>query len=162
MSDSRARPDSSGSWDRARRAYLMLLGDEDPADAYLADGALDLRLGHELLDPDAVVVGVGGVDGAESVLFSGPGDLVEVKEIVEAATGVGTWPTPAAGHGELIRVRLELSRPAAVLGLLIAMEDLIERRSPWGRWRTVVDTIASRIAELDSVSIETRVVEAGG
>ena len=144
MSDShRARPGSSGGWDRARRAYVALLGDEDPAAVMLAAGVVDLRLGYE----DGAV----GLDRA--ALVSAPDDLHELREIVESATGPGTWPTPGVAAGEQIQARIELPTPAAALGLLLSMEDLIERRSPWGRWRTTVDTMAARVGELDAVTV---------
>ena len=151
MSDThRARPGSPGSWDRARRAYVALLGDDDPGAAMIAAGAVDRRLGHD---------GERALDRA--ALVSAPDDLHELREIVESATGVGTWPTPDGVDGDPIRARIELTAPAAALGLLLCMEDLIERRSPWGRWRTVVETIAARVAELDAVTVSFVVREPG-
>jgi hypothetical protein len=142
----RARSGSDGVWVRARGAYVALLGDEDPAAAALATGAVDLRPGHSDEVPDS----------AAATLVSGPDDLAELREIVESATGVGTWPRSSATDGEIITVELRLERPAALLGLLLAMEGVIERRSPWGRWRTMVDTMAARVQELDVVTIDNR------
>jgi hypothetical protein len=122
---------------------VALLGDDDPAAAILAAGAVDLRLGHD----DRAV----GLDRATVV--SAPDDLQELRAIVESATGVGTWPTPDGVDGDPIRARIELAAPAAALGLLLSMEDLIERRSPWGRWRTTVDTMAARVVALDAVTV---------
>jgi len=150
MNDSpRARPSSSGTWVRARRAYVDLLGDDDPAAAVLADGAVDLRLGHDR----------GEDDSSLRRLVSAPDDLAEVREIVESVIGVGAWPTAGPAPGEVTRARVELSGPTAVLGLLLSMDGLIERRSPWGRWRTVVDIMAARVAELDAVTASFVVVE---
>jgi hypothetical protein len=149
MSDpQRARSDPSGAWDRARRAYVALLADRDPASSLLAAGAADCRLGFAGTIPDA-----------PTVLVSGPDDLRELREIVESALGVGTWPARACPDGAAITARVEIDRPAAVLGLLIAMEGLIEARSPWGRWRSVVDTMAARLARLETLTIDVRVIE---
>ena len=155
----RARSASSSEWDRARRAYRTLIGDHDPAAAAIAEGgAIDLRPGGPLPAPDTGL--------SRLVVVSGPADLVELREIVETATGVGTWPTAAQGNaaltamgsGALHTARLEIERPAALLGLLLAMDGLIEDRSPWGTWRTVVDTLAGRVHELRAVTIEARIV----
>ena len=108
----RARPGSFGGWDRARRAYLEMLGADDPARSLLAAGALDLRLGYEA---DAV-------DPNRLTLRSGPQDLVELRAIVEESTGVGTWPIGNAVTGDSIVARVGLARPATLLALLMAME----------------------------------------
>jgi hypothetical protein len=146
-----ARPGPDRGWERARRAYVDLLGDDDPARAALAEGAVDLRLGFDSTTPEP----------ATPYLISGFHDLAELREIVESAIGIGTWPISADSEGELIRARIEVDRPAAVLGLLLSMEDLIERRSPWGRWRSVVETMAARVEKLDVITTETRVIEPG-
>lgn len=124
-----------------------MLGDEDPAAELLADGASDLRLGHDR-----------GLASTELVLVSGPSDLIELREIVESALGVGTWPTSPQVEGEILRARIRVHRPAVLLGLLMAMEDLIDKRSPWGRWRTVVDTMAARVTALTEITVDVRVV----
>ena len=50
-----------------------------------------------LVDPDAPV--------GRSLVLSGPDDLREVRAVVEAATGTGTWPTgPADAHGGALGV----------------------------------------------------------
>ena len=145
----RARPGSSGGWDRARRAYLALLGPDDPAAALVAAGALDLRLGY---DPD-------DADPARRLVVSGPDDLKELREIVERAVGPGAWPPLPPVAGVPIGTRLGPGRGPAMLALLMAMDGLVERRSPWGGWRTVVDTVASRVAALDGVTVDLRVIE---
>lgn len=127
-----------------------MLGEDDPAAHLLDDDTDDRRLG-----------GIEPIDPERRTLLSGPADLLEVRQIVEAATGIGTWPAPSAAAGEHHRVTVAVERPAAILGLLIAMENLIERRSPWGRWRTTVDTMAARIEALETVTLETVVVEPG-
>ncbi|GJM38825.1 MAG: hypothetical protein DHS20C19_21920 [Acidimicrobiales bacterium] len=153
MNDARrARPGSDGAWDRARRAYRAVLADADPAADLLAAGALDLRPGHTAQEWDP----------ARLVVCSGSDDLRELRAIVADATGIGTWPSsPAADatEGDEIRARVDIERSSSLLGLLIAMDGLIERRSPWGRWRSMVDTMAARVTALDSVEIHLRVVE---
>jgi len=153
MSESRrARSDSSGSWDRARRAYLAVLGDADPAAALLATDAVDLRLGYDDAD----------VDPTRRLVVSGPDDLRELRTVVDAVIGPGAWPAPVADGGAPIRARLGPGRGPAMLGLLMAMEGLIERRSPWGGWRTVVDTVAARVVTIEEVTVEFRVIEPRG
>ncbi|MEZ5244390.1 MAG: hypothetical protein R2707_04770 [Acidimicrobiales bacterium] len=145
----RARPGSSGSWDRARRAYVALLGGDDPAAVLLAAGALDLRLGYE----------PGEWDPSRCIVVSGPDDLAQLRAVVEEAVGVGAWPLVDPADGEPIGTHLGPGRSGAMLGLLMAMEGLVESRSPWGRWRTVVDTIAARVATIDEVTVDLRVVQ---
>lgn len=145
----RARSGPAPGWDRARRAYVGLLGADDPAASFLADGALDLRLGHD----------AASLDPARRLVVSGPDDLVELRTIVESAIGVGSWPAPARADGEPVVAVVGSPRPAAMLGLLMAMDGLIETRSPWGRWRTVVDTMAARVAAIDTITVDLRVVE---
>jgi hypothetical protein len=128
---------------------VALLGDDDPAAVLLAAGAIDLRLGYD----------EGAFEPGRRTLMSASDDLHELREIVESATGVGTWPTPVPTPGRPIRARIDLAAPAPALGLLLAMDDLIERRSPWGRWRTMVDTMAARVAELDAVTVSLVVME---
>ncbi|MEQ8841302.1 MAG: hypothetical protein RIB98_09995 [Acidimicrobiales bacterium] len=152
----RARPGSVGAWDRARRAYVAMLGDADPAAALVAAGALDLRLGHDSHVPGSHVF---EIQEPRVRIFSAPDDLRELREIVETATGVGTWPAAAPVSGEPIERRIELFSAAPLLALLVAMDGLIERRSPWGRWRTMVDTMASRVGELDAVTVSLVVQE---
>ncbi len=155
MSESRrARSASSGSWDRARRAYLAVLGDADPAASLLAADVVDLRLGFGApLDAETA---------APRALVSGPDDLAELRDIVESALGVGTWPRPVPVDGEPVRARVEVAQPAALLALLMTMEDLIERRSPWGKWRTAVDTMAGRVGGIRALTIDLRIVDLGG
>ena len=146
----RARSASESGWDRARREYAALLGDDDPAAEWLAGGALDLRPGGPA---------PASYDGP--VVVSGPADMREVRRIVEQSTGVGTWPSARAGAGPLARTTRQVARPAAVLGLLLAMEGLIEDRSPWRKWRTAVETLADRIAGLTVVTVEARLQDRG-
>ena len=151
----RARSVSISEWDRARRAYRSLLGDGDPAvDAIERLGAVDLRPGGPAPRPD------GGP--ARVIVVSGPADLVELREIVETATGVGTWPAPALIPGEVRTAQLPVEREAPLLGLLLAMEGLIDDRSPWRTWRTAVDTLAARVRELESITVEALIIEPGG
>ncbi|MEM7142557.1 MAG: hypothetical protein AAF548_16160 [Actinomycetota bacterium] len=150
MTDSqRARLRPSGDWDRARRCYRDLLGDDDPVAGLVLAGALDLRPGfvHAECDP------------SRQMVLPAEGDLGELRAVVEAATGVGTWPSPSDGPGDRHRVGVAVARPAALLGLLLAMDGLIERRSPWGKWRTMVDTMAARVAEIEHLTMVFRVVE---
>ncbi len=108
-----------------------------------------MRLGYE----------DGEWDRSAPAVVSGPADLAELADIVEAAMGVGTWPRHPSPAGAAITARLTVARPAPLLGLLLAMEGLIERRSPWGQWRTMVDTMALRVAEIDSITLDLRVVD---
>jgi hypothetical protein len=57
---------------------------------------------------------------------------------------------------------VEVAQPAALLALLMTMEDLIERRSPWGKWRTAVDTMAGRVGGIRALTIDLRIVDLGG
>ena len=131
---------------------MALLGADDPATRLIADGALDLRLGHDPSEIDSV-------DPARRLVVSGADDLVELRAVVESAIGVGSWPAPPPADGQPVVAVVESPRPAAMLGLLIAMDGLIETRSPWGRWRTVVDTLAARVRAIDTITVDLRVIE---
>lgn len=150
----RARSTSGSEWDRARRAYRALLSDCDPAATVVERlDALDLRPGGDASAPD---------DGPpRAVVVSGPADLRELREIIETATGIGTWPTPPGGEGEIRTAQIEIQRPAPLLALLLAMDGLIEDRSPWRTWRTAVDTVAGRVGGLRVVTVEARIIEPG-
>jgi hypothetical protein len=142
-------------WDRARRAYLALLGGRDPAAAVVAaTGAVDLRPGGLASQTDATTT--------QTIVVSGPADLIELREIVETATGVGTWPANEADRGEVRSSVLEVEGAAPLLGLLMAMEGLIEDRSPWRTWRTAVDTLAARVEKLRTITVEAVIIEPGG
>jgi hypothetical protein len=152
---SRARSVSPGEWDRARRAYRALIGENDPAaDVLGLTGAVDLRPGVRRPDSDDPIRRV--------VVLAGPGDLIELREIVEAATGVGTWPSGPSVAGEIRRGRLEITRPSSLLGLLVAMEGVIDDRSPWRTWRSAVDIVAARVREIGALSLEAVIVRPDG
>ncbi len=57
---------------------------------------------------------------------------------------------------------LEVEGAAPLLGLLMAMEGLIEDRSPWRTWRTAVDTLAARVEKLRTITVEAVIIERGG
>lgn len=134
----------------------MIAGHDPAADAVAAESAVDLRP-----RPDAPL------DAAGLVVVSGPGDLAELRTIAEQSLGVGTWPSAVDVGGEvgpatLRSTHLSVERPAAVLGLLIAMEGMIEDRSPWRTWRTAVEMLAPAIADLDTLTIEARIIGTDG
>jgi hypothetical protein len=149
-----ARSSSQSEWDRARLAYRAFIGDRDPVADLVRLGAVDLRPGG--------VATVHEGDGERTIVVSGPQDLAELREIVEAAIGVGTWPVAAGTPGEIRTVHLDVEGSGPLSGLLLAMEGLIDDRSPWRRWRSAVDTIAARIATLSSITIEALIIEPGG
>jgi hypothetical protein len=133
---------------------MELIGDRDPVADLLRLGAVDLR-------PGGVATAHEGA-GERTIVVSGPHDLVELREIVEAAIGVGTWPVASRDPGEIRTVHLDIDGPGPLSGLLLAMEGLIDDRSPWRRWRSAVDTIAARIATLRSITIEALIIEPDG
>lgn len=79
--------------------------------------------------------------------------------VVERALGVGSWPVPEQRDGGLRSAELDLAGPGGLLALLVSLEGLIEIRSPWRTWRTVVDGLAPAVAELDTVTVEAMVVD---
>ena len=91
--------------------------------------------------------------------MSGPNDLQELRRVVETALGVGTWPTAGVGPGEIRAVTVALDRPSAALGLLIAMEGVIDDRSPWRTWRTAIENLAPAVASIGRLTIEARLIE---
>ena len=116
-------------------------------------------------DLDAVDLRPGGPAPARAsatLIVSGPDDLKELRAIVETATGVGSWPRSPAAPGEVRTATMPLVRPGAALGLLLAMEGLIDDRSPWRTWRTAVDTLAPAVGALDTLTIEAVIVDPGG
>lgn len=133
-------------WDRARRAYERLLAEVDPAAAWLAAGATDLRMRGGRPDE---------VDGP--VVVAGPDDLREIQAIVDTQLGVGCWPRPPTVAGERRSTTVAAAR-GAVTALVHALEGHIELRSPWARWRTAVDTMASRLDLLEVVTLEAVLV----
>ena len=156
MTESR-RPRSTPSpeWERARLAYQELVRGVDPAATAIKRlDAVDLRPGG----PGPARSG----RRARAIVVSGPADLVELREIVEAATGVGTWPTTVGAPGEVRTARLDLHRSAPLLSLLLAMDGLIDDRSPWRTWRTTVDTLAGRVRKLRSITIEALIIRPVG
>jgi hypothetical protein len=148
-SHERARSPSTPEWDRARRAYQRLIDGHDPA-AFLVDPdeAHDLR-------PSVTVPAL----AAEATLVAGPRDLQELRAVVQRSLGVGTWPAASLIPGaELVSTEILIERPTALLGLLLAMEGLIEDRSPWRTWRSFVDTLAAAVADIESVTVETQIL----
>lgn len=138
-----------GEWDRARLAYRDLLGDADPAAGVLVgNDVVDLRpegLGERRLDPVTVV--------------SGPGDLLELRTVVESITGVGTWPAPPPVDGAVLRASIVLDRPVPAVRLVAALEGLIiDRGAMWRTWRTTMELVAARLAEVPRLSVEAVVV----
>lgn len=135
-----------GEWDRARLAYRELLGEDDPVAGVLGAGdVVDLRPGGP--------VAPGGRSGV--VVTSGPGDLGELREIVESITGAATWPVAEPSAGELVRGSIGLRNPGPALRLLAAMEGLVvDRGAMWRTWKTTLELVAGRLSGLDAVTVE--------
>jgi hypothetical protein len=148
-SHKRARSQSTPEWDRARRAYQRLIDGHDPAAALVEAGdTQDLR--PSVIAPSAEVA---------PTLVAGPRDLQELRAVVERSLGVGTWPAAALIPGaEVVSTEISIEHPTALLGLLLAMEGLIEDRSPWRNWRSFVDTLAAAVDEIESVTVETQIL----
>ncbi len=148
-------------WTRVRRAYLDLIAESDPIDPAMVGAALDLRPGFieaEVRD----LVFIGG-----TALISGPDDLSELRTAVERMTGPNTWPIGVIPSGlevvahESVRMELPLVGPA--LGLVMAMNGLIDDRSrAWRTWRTVVDSVGRGLETVDELTIDTLVVASAG
>lgn len=139
------RPYPDTGWAGAHRAYLALIDGHDPV-AGVA-GVVDLRPGS----PDPAPLGPGVV--------SGPRDLLELRVLVDEIVGVGAWPVGALRTGRVVTGTVPITGPGPVLRLLASMEGLIEQRSPWGGWRHVIDSMASRIDALTALTIEAVFVD---
>jgi len=142
---------SRDEWSRVRGAYAALIADKDPWKAQLAAGAFDLRVGYGSDELNNL--------SGDTVVVSGPGDLAELREIVERMTGPATWPVSTVPTDfEIIETRsatLHLVRPAIALGLVMAMEGHIEDRArAWRTWKTAVESLAGAISPEFQVTIE--------
>jgi hypothetical protein len=150
-----ARSRTPGEWERARLAYQALVRADDPAGSLLsADDVVDLR-------PRADLSGWCRPSGCRSVIVAGPDDLAELRQVVERSLGVGTWPRSRSGPELAATTRtatILLPSAGPALSLLMAMEGLIEDRSPWRRWRTAVETIASEVEALESLTAQATVL----
>ncbi|MDW3218493.1 MAG: hypothetical protein R8F63_07740 [Acidimicrobiales bacterium] len=110
--------------------------------AWLAAGAADLR-------PFAD----GSLPVPAGAVVAGPDDLREIRDVVDTQLGVGCWPRNELIVGERRTSRVALPRGAAT-ALVHALEGRIELRSPWGKWRTVVDIMAVRLDALETVTLD--------
>lgn len=133
------------------------MADADPAAADLREGIIDLRPGWDEGELDRVV------EPEATFLVSGADDLIELRRVVERMTGVATWPSCDIGEGfvavESRRTIIELPRPAAALGLVMAMSDLIEDRSrAWRTWPTVVESVGLALGSTSTLTVETQVI----
>jgi len=133
---------SGNGWGRVRVAYAALIADHDPWEVEIKGGTTDLRVGYSLSELHQTTGG--------AVLVSGPGDLLELREVVERMTGPATWPLSMVPSGfdiiETRTVQLVLERPASALGLIMSMEAHIEDRAgAWRTWKTTVESLAGAI-----------------
>ncbi len=150
----RPKPGSSTGegWGRVRVAYSALFADHDPWAAEIERGATDLRVGYSSAELHQLT--------GDAVLVSGPGDLLELREVVERMTGPATWPSSTLPSGfDIIETRaleLVLERPASALGLIMAMETHIEDRArAWRTWKTTVESLAGAIPTGFRLSVES-------
>jgi len=96
-------------------------------------------------------------------VVSGPNDLIEFRTVVERLTGPGTWPVRELPPGFVVvetrTAAIELPRPSPAMGLIVAMENLIEDRSrAWRTWKTMVESLAMGVPAGMSMSVEALVV----
>ena len=95
-------------------------------------------------------------------MISGPDDLRELRAVVEAITGAGTWPFAASEPpptGLRLTSTVELDRLGSVLGFVAALEGRIEDRTgAWRTWRTVVDSVAAVLPTPFGLTIDAVVV----
>lgn len=139
---------------RVRTAHRALLGDLDPAHDLLSDAVADLRL----LGPGQPVAGWPHI-----IVVSGADDLHELRTVVETATGTGTWPASPDGDalteagyrcaGQAAGT-VPVARSAALSGLLLAMENVIDDRSAWRTWRTAVDTLGPALGAVEQLTVQ--------
>lgn len=116
-------------------------------------GATDLR-------PAATIEEVTAARGP--VIVSGPDDLIELRLVVERVTGPGSWFTGSGSEvdGTMRRGRLDLARPAQVMGLVVALEGIVpDNGGAWRTWKTAVEAIAAGVDELESITLEALVVD---
>lgn len=152
----RARYSSDLGWDRARGAYSAMINGFDPFGDSHGVGIVDLRPGFTADE-------LGAVDSGGTAIVSGPSDLIELRVLVERLTGPGTWPVSELPAGFVVvetrNGEVELDRPAAALGLIMAMESRIEDRSrAWRTWKTVVESLAAGIPPSTKLTVESLLV----
>ncbi len=124
-----------------RRAYRQLIEAADPARPWLDAGAVDGRFA--------------GDDAPDGSVVRGPGDLVELHEIIDDLFGVGCFARPAHHVGEVVRSRIDVVRPAAVMPFLEALRPHLDGRGPaFWTWKTAREAIAARLQAIDSLTIE--------
>jgi len=152
-----ARSSSDIGWGRARGAYAALIADHHPFAGDLPGVITDLRPGFTALELEAAT------DGGGFAVVPGPGDLIELRALVERLTGPGTWPVADLPSGfvvvETSTAEVELDRPAPAVGLVMAMESQIEDRSrAWRTWKTVIESLAAGIPAGTRISVEAVLV----
>lgn len=130
-------------------AYRALVGENDPARPYLGR-ARDLRPSGR------------SRDGTEPIVVSGPDDLRELREAMEAITGAGTWPfdnrLPAEYDTRLTRT-IVLPSQASLLGFVDALQGVVvDRAAAWRTWRTVVESVAAALGPPINLTVDAVVV----
>jgi len=124
-----------------RLAYRQLVEPVDPARSWLDAGAVDARFGGDPVPLGAVV--------------RGAGDLSELHAIIDDLFGVGCFVRPGPTEGEVVRAKLPVWRPAAMMPFLEALRPQLEHRGPaFWTWKTAREAIAVRLQGLDSLTIE--------
>ena len=124
-----------------RLAYRQLVEPVDPARSWLDVGAVDARFGGDPVPTGAVV--------------RGAGDLAELHAIIDDLFGVGCFVRPGPTEGEVVRAKLPVWRPAAMMPFLEALRPQLEHRGPaFWTWKTAREAIAVRLQGLDSLTIE--------
>ena len=124
-----------------RLAYRQLVEPVDPARSWLGAGAVDARFGGDPVPTGAVV--------------RGTGDLAELHAIIDDLFGVGCFVRPGPTEGEVVRAKLPVWRPAAMMPFLEALRPQLEHRGPaFWTWKTAREAIAVRLQGLDSLTIE--------
>ena len=85
----------------------------------------------------------------------GAGDLSELHAIIDDLFGVGCFVRPGPTEGEVVRAKLPVWRPAAMMPFLEALRPQLEHRGPaFWTWKTAREAIAVRLQGLDSLTIE--------
>ena len=138
--------EGSGLSDAVRAAYLSLIGDADPA--------ADLRADLEDLRPN----GRPGPTG-RGCIVSGPDDLRELREALEAVTGSGTWPFDSTlVAGERLTAIAEVQAPTASMFVATLAGVVEDRTRAWRTWRTVVESVAHALPTPFALTVDCVVV----